>query len=285
MDPYSFDVDADNFQQVVIDGSRHVPVLVDFWAEWCGPCRALKPMLEKLAGEFQGRFILAKVDSDKCQNLATRYGVRGIPNVKAFVGGELVDEFSGAIPESEVREFLARLLPSPAGELHIAAGRARDQGDLAQALRLLGEAAKLDMQNEAVRLDAADILVELGQLDEARRLFDRLSPLARMDEHAQQVLARLGFAESGRNSGDEADLRERVARHPGDMDARMRLANLLIAAGRHREGLEELLEMVRRDRAWNEEAARKAILAVFSLLGGQDELVSTYRRKLARALN
>ncbi|MDP2433271.1 MAG: co-chaperone YbbN [Pseudomonadota bacterium] len=285
MEQYSFDVDAGNFQQVVIEGSQHVPVLVDFWAEWCGPCRALKPILEKLAAEFQGKFILAKVDSDKNQDIAAQFGVRGIPSVKAFLGGEIVDEFSGALPESEVREFLKRLIPSPAGELHIAAGRARDQANLAEALKLLGEAAKVDARNEAVRLDAADILVELGQLDEARRLFDSLSALARMEERAQQVLARLSFAEGGQQSGDEASLRGRIAEQPDDMAARMQLANRLVAAGRHQEGLEQLLEMVRRDRAWNDEAARKAILAVFSLLGGQGPLVSEYRRKLARALN
>jgi putative thioredoxin len=283
MGQHSLDVDAGNFQQVVIEGSRQVPVLVDFWAEWCGPCRILKPILEKLAEEFQGRFILAKVDSDKNQDIAAQYGVRGIPSVKAFVGGEIVDEFSGAIPESGVREFLERLIPSPAEELRIAAGRARDQGDLAQALQLLAEASKLDMQNEALRLDAADILLELGQLDEARHLLDSLSPAARMDERAQQVEARLNFAQAG--GGDEAGLRSRLAEQPDDMEARLQLGNLLIAAGRHQDGLEELLEMVRRDRTWNEEAARKAMLAVFNLLGGQGPLVSEYRRRLARALN
>ena len=283
MGQHSLDVDAGNFQQVVIEGSRQVPVLVDFWAEWCGPCRILKPILEKLAEEFQGRFILAKVDSDKNQDIAAQYGVRGIPSVKAFVGGEIVDEFSGAIPESGVREFLERLIPSPAEELRIAAGRARDQGDLAQALQLLAEASKLDMQNEALRLDAADILLELGQLDEARHLLDSLSPAARMDERAQQVEARLNFAQAG--GGDEAGLRSRLAEQPDDMEARLQLGNLLVATGRHQDGLEDLLEMVRRDRTWNDEAARKAMLAVFNLLGGQGPLVSEYRRRLARALN
>lgn len=285
MDQYSFDVDAGNFQQVVIEGSRQVPVLVDFWAEWCGPCRALKPILEKLATEFQGKFILAKVDSDKHQDIAAQFGVRGIPSVKAFFGGEIVDEFSGALPEDQVREFLQRVIPSPAGELHIAAGRARDQGNLEEALKLLGEAAKLDPRNEAVRLDAADVLAELGLLDEARNLFDSLSPLARMEERAQQVQARLSFAEGGQKGGDEAALRGQIAERPEEMEPRMQLANQLLAAGRYQEGLEELLEMVRRDRTWNEEAARKAILAAFSLLGGQGALVSEYRRKLARILN
>ena len=141
------------------------------------------------------------------------------------------------------------------------------------------------MGNEQVRLDAADLLLSLGQLDEARRLLDSLSPGTRMEDQAQQLIAKLAFALGGRQGGDEAGLREHIAAEPGDMEARMRLANLLVAAGRHAEGLDELLEIVRRDRYWNDDAARKAILAVFNMLGGQGELVANYRRKLASALN
>ncbi len=284
MGQYSFDVGSDNFQQVVIDGSRQAPVVVDFWAEWCGPCRALKPILEKLADEFQGRFILAKVNADQNQDLAARFGVRGIPSVKAVVDGQVVDEFSGAIPEAAVREFLARVIPSPAEELRRKAADLRDAGDTAAALQVLAEASRLDMANEAVRLDAAELLLDLDQAEEARRLLDSLSPAGKQEERAQRLLARLTFAASGQGEGDEQALRDRVAAAPDDMETRQKLANLLIAAGRHAEGMDALLEMIRRDRAWNEEAARKTLLAVFNLLGG-GPLVSEYRRKLASALN
>lgn len=285
MSPYSYDVGVADFQQRVIDASRQVPVVIDFWAEWCGPCRALKPILEKLAEEYQGKFLLAKIDSDKHQELATQFGVRGIPSVKAVRNGEVVDEFSGALPEAAVREFLERLIPSPAEELRQTALAARDAGDPAQALQWLAQASKLAPKNEDVRLDAAEILLGLQQLDDSQRLLASLAPETRARDRAQRLLAQLNFAREGRQGGDEAELRDRIAAAPDDMAARQQLANLLIAGGRYQQGLDELLEMVRLDRAWNDAAARKAVLAVFSLLGGQGELVASYRRKLASLLN
>jgi len=285
MPQFAYDVDASNFEQVVFENSRHTPVVMDFWAEWCGPCKVLKPILEKLAEEYQGRFILAKINADHNQELAAQFGVRGIPSVKAVYNGEMLEEFSGAIPEAEVRAFLDRIIPSPAEELRAAANRARAAGDSAKALQLLAEASKLDAGNEEVRLDAVDILLSMDQLDEAKRLLDSLSPATRMEDRAQQLIARLTFALGGQQGGDESDLRQRIAADPADMERRMQLANLLVAAGRHAEGLDELLEIVRRDRYWNDDAARKTILAVFNMLGGQGELVATYRRKLASALN
>lgn len=284
MGQFAFDVDATNFQSIVIDGSQQVPVVVDFWAPWCGPCKSLKPILEKLAEEYQGKFILAKVNADENQELAAQFGVRGIPDVKAFYQGRIVDQFSGALPESAVREFLARIIPSPADELRAKAAEQRAAGDLAGAMQTLGEASKLDQKNENVRVDAAEILLDLNELDEAKRLLDSLSPANRMDERVQQLLARLSFAQGGQEGGDEQELRDRIAAQPYDMQARLDLANLLVAQGRHAEGLDELLEMVRLDRAWNEEAARKRILVVFNLLGNHP-LVPEYRRKLASTLN
>lgn len=282
MSRFAFDVDAAAFQQTVIEGSHKVPVVVDFWAAWCGPCKMLKPILEKLAEEYQGRFILAKVDADRNAELAARYGVRGIPSVKAFYKGEIIDEFSGALPEGAVREFLDRIIPSPAEELRARAASERAAGDRAAALTTLAQASKLDPKNEQVRLDAAEILLELDQTDEARRLLDSLSPLTRMDARAAQLIAKLNFASA--QGGDEAALRERIAAAADDMESRLQLANLLVAQGRYAEGMDELLAMIERDKHWKDGAARTTMLSVFNLLGA-DPLVSQYRRKLASLLN
>lgn len=280
---FAHDVNADNFQQVVIEGSRTVPVVIDFWAPWCGPCKVLKPILEKLAEEYGGKFILAKVNSDENPDLAAQFGVRGIPNVKAVYNGAVVDEFTGALPEGAVREFIDRILPSPADELRAQAATLRASGDLEGALRTLGEASQLDDRNEKIRLDAAEILVELERFEDAKPLLDSLSPVTLMDDRPRALLAKVNFALAGHSGADEATLRERIAAQPEDMESRLQLAELLVSAGRHAEGMDELLDMIRRDRNWNDEAARKTLLSVFSVLGNHP-LVGEYRRKLTAAL-
>ncbi|MEW5967401.1 MAG: tetratricopeptide repeat protein [Pseudomonadota bacterium] len=276
---HALDVGLADFNQNVLEASKQRPVVVDFWAPWCGPCKSLKPILEKLAAEYGGQFLLAKINSDENQELAARYGVRGIPNVKAFVGGEIVDEFSGALPEGDVRAFLDRLIPSPAESVRQQAAAARAAGDLPGALRLLAEASKLDPVHVGVRLDATEIMLDLGEADEAKRLLGSLPDDA--DPRVPQLKARLQFM--GATGADEAALRARIAANENDLDARLALANLLIAAGRYEPGMDQLLEIVRRDRGFQDDVGRKTLLAVFDLLGG-GELVSRYRRALASAL-
>jgi putative thioredoxin len=279
MTEHFLDVGLADFQQAVLEESRHRPVLVDFWAPWCEPCKALKPVLEKLAAEYSGKFLLAKINSDDNQELAVRYGVRGIPSVKAFIDGEPVDEFSGALPESEVRAFLDRLVPGPADELRVEAAGLRLAGDVSAALQKLADASKIDPSHAGVRLDAAEIMLDLNEADEARRLIAGVADDA--DPRVPQLKARLQFM--GAAGEDEAALAARVAANENDLEARLKLANLLVAAGKYEAGMDQLLEIVQRDRGFEDDIGRKTLLAVFTLLDG-DARVSRYRRLLASAL-
>ena len=280
MSEHALDVGLADFAQHVLEESKHRPVVVDFWAPWCGSCKSLKPILEKLAAEYGGKFLLAKINSDDNQELAARYGVRGIPSVKAFINGEPVDEFSGALPEGEVRAFLDRLVPGPADELRRQAAAARMTGDISGALKLLGEASKIDPAHIGVRLDAAEIMLDLNEADETRRLIGSVPDDA--DPRVPALKARLQFM--GAAGEDEAVLTARVAANENDLEARLKLANLLVAAGQYEAGMDQLLEIVRRDRGFEDDIGRKTLLSVFNLLGG-GELVSRYRRLLASALN
>lgn len=266
---------------------RAEPVIIDFWAEWCAPCRILKPILEKLAAEYGGRFILAKLNSDQNQELAARYGVRGIPNVKAFVDGQMVDEFTGALPEAQIRAFIDGLLPSPAEPLRLAAREARARGDAEVACSLLTDALQLDPANETVLLDLAEIHIDTQRIEAARAILDALEHRAKETARLGALQARLKLVAAGAGA-DPAALAARIAAHAGDLDARLQLAHVLALAHDYRPALEQLLEIVRRDRQWQDQAARKTMLDLFTLLGGNaqyDDLVREFRIQLARTLN
>jgi putative thioredoxin len=280
MSDFDLDINLPDFQVAVLDESRMRPVVVDFWAPWCGPCKSLKPILEKLAVEYGGKFRLAKVNADDNQALSQQYGVRGIPAVKAFVNGEMVDEFSGALPEAEVRAFLDRLIPGPADELRAQAAAARAAGDPGAALQLLADASRLNPDAVGIRLDAAEIMLDLREAEEAQRLIGNVADDA--DPRVPHLKARLQFL--GAAGADEMALQARIAADANDLEARLALAKLAIAGQRYEDGMEQLLEIVRRDRGFQDDIGRTTLLTVFDLLGG-GELVSRYRRLLASVLN
>ena len=286
MSLHSVDANQQNFEQEVLAASFQQPVLVDFWAPWCGPCRTLKPMLEKLADEYQGRFKLAKVNSDENQEIAAHYQVRSIPSVKAFVDGEMVDEFTGALPEGQIRGFIDRLLPSPAEPLRAEASALWAGGNPEGALAKLVEGSQLDPAHEGIRLDAAEVLIALGRSEEAEPLL--AMEYKNEEDRAQSIRAQLSLAASAVDPEQLRALLERVAANPKDHAARIEIAKALAASQRYEEAFEQLLESIMRDKTYNEGEARRTMLQFFEVLNAQpanDDVVRHYRRMLATALN
>ncbi len=285
MSEFAFDVSIEEFEAKVLIPAETVPVVVDFWAPWCEPCKVLKPMLEKLAEEYKGRFILAKVNSDESPELAQHFGVRSIPSVKVLFQGQLVDEFNGAIPESQIRAFLDRIaLPEGPEQINLREQAAAlvAEGKLDDALAILVQASQANPQDQAIQLDAVDVLMQLGRKDEAKQLL--AGDYANEPDRANALRARLALLDG---AADTAPLEAKLAANPDDHAVRLELAKAYAAQSRFREALEAALEVVRRDRFFDEGAGRKAILALFEALSGEqyDDLVREFRRKLSAALN
>jgi putative thioredoxin len=239
-----------DFEGEVLEASKSQPVLVDFWAPWCGPCRALTPILDKLAREFAGKVKLVKVNSDENQDIAAAFGIRSIPTVIAFKDGRPAAQFMGAQPEGQVRAFIERLLPS--------------ESELA-----LARAEQAYAEN---RLEDAERELALVKYDPD------------WDAKVEALKQGIAFARASKAGPDEGALRGTLAANFDDHEARLALAGLLAAGRRYREALDELLEIVRRAKDWRDGEARRQVLAIFALAEDQPELVGEYRRKLARLL-
>ncbi|WP_295385581.1 thioredoxin [uncultured Thiodictyon sp.] len=284
LSPYIVTVTAENFESVVIDGSFDRPVLVDFWADWCAPCKGLMPVLAKLAEAYGGKFILAKVNTEEEQALAAHFGIRNLPTVQLFKSGEMVDQFMGALPESQVREFLERHLPRAGDGLLAQAQGLMAAGDLDRAATLLEQARTEDPDNARVALAEVQLTAARGDIAGATDGLERLPLELAHDPEVASLRGQLRFAAALVGAPAPAQLAERLAADPNDSEARYRLAAHRVLAGDIEGALEDLLALMKRDRKYGEDAGRKGMVAIFDLLGGQGELVSRYRAKMMTAL-
>jgi putative thioredoxin len=273
----------------VLEASREVPVLVDFWAPWCGPCKQLTPVLEKVVREAKGAVKLVKINIDENQRIAAQMRIQSIPAVFAFRNGQPVDGFMGALKESDVREFIKRLAgdqagASPVEEMIAIAGEAMAAGDLGTAAQAFAQILQEDPQNPAALGGLAKCYLMSGDLARAKQTLAMVPPEHQAHEAVAAVQAQLKLADQAEAAGDVAELHAKSQANPNDHQARLDLAVALAARGQSESAVAELLESVRRDRNWNEGAARKQLLTLFEALGPADPAVQAGRRKLSSLL-
>lgn len=288
MDGLIIDTTTQNFARDVLEVSRQVPVIVDFWAPWCGPCKQLTPILENAVKAARGAVRLVKMNIDEEPEVAQQLRVQSIPAVFAFKNGRPVDGFMGALPESQIKAFIARLVgdlgPSPAEEL-VAMGReAFEAGDLSRAAQAFAQAAQEEPGNPAAVAGLARCYIKAGDFDRAKQTLALVRPDARNDPEFTAAEAALSLAEKAADLGDIGELQARIEANPKDHQARFDLALALNARGDREGAVDQLLISIEYDRNWNEEAARKQLVEFFDAYGPKDEVTLSGRRRLSSIL-
>jgi putative thioredoxin len=282
MSEWTIDVNEENFEAAVLERSSQVPVLVDFWAEWCGPCKALSPVLEKLADEYAGEFILAKINVDENPNLAGAFGVQGIPAVKLVKGGELASEFTGALPEPMVREFLSKFLPTAADKEAQEAAELEAEGKIEEAKTAYQATLESEPNHAQALLGLGRLAMNAGDNKAALEYLDKVPMVADERKEADRLIARLQL-QSGA-AQDLKALRAKVEAEPKNVEAKFELAQALAGAEKYEEALREFLTIVKADRTFKDDGARKAMIQIFEVLGSDDPLTDKYRTELAAVL-
>lgn len=275
----------ENFVQVVIEKSKEVPVLVDFWAEWCAPCKNLMPILAKLADEYGGKFHLVKVNTDEQQGIAMHFGIRSLPTVKLFKNGQPVDEFTGALPEQAVRQFLDHHVRDEVEAFVEQIDQLVDEGQLDDAKNALEQAAAQLPGDVRIVSRLAKMALDDDDTEGAREWVDSLDADKRETPEIKSILARFELAERASDAPGEDALRAAIEANPDDLKARDQLSAVLYARGDIEEAMLQLLEIVRRDREYEEDTGRTQLIKMFEALGSANPLVKKYRRQLSIALS
>ena len=278
--PYIFEANMENFQQKVMEASSTTPVLVDVWAEWCAPCKQLMPLLEKLAEDYQGAFLLAKVNADEQQQLTASLGVRSLPTIILVKDGQAVDGFNGALPESEIRKVLDKHVDAPEEDPYDKAHRLWDAGDVDGALAILTEMNQKDPENLKVLIDLAQLKAEQGDLETAEQVLASLPPEEKLQHQAKQLAARVKFLKQSAELPPVKDLEMALEQDPKDPNALHQLALHHALRENNAEAMGLLFRLMQVDSKYKDEVAKTTLIELFDKLGNNNPDVRTYRRKL-----